>query len=128
MRWSCSMMTRGCHSRRWRWRWMNERTTLMVRRLLAVSWCRLAVMMGCMMRCLIRCHKRRLSGRCVRRIGISMNSSITSRASGSWRMGWIVMRSLTSHLRQRMQHMMRKILRHSLYGFLIHSCNRSGGC
>lgn len=121
MRWSGPMVAWSGNRGR---RWMNEGTLLMIRRLLPVSGSRLT-MVWSMMRCLVRCHERCLPGWCVRCIRVGVNSTIASHARSSRCVRWIMMRGLVRYLRQRVQHVMRKILRHSLYRFLIHSAHCS---
>lgn len=93
MRLSRSVMA-GRHRGRRR---MHERSLMMARGLLTISGRGLA-MMRRVMRRLIWGHKRSLTRRRVRRVGIRVHSAVagsTSRPGGMW---WIVMRCLIRHL------------------------------
>lgn len=118
VRLSGSVMT-GCHRG---WRRMHEGSLMMAWRLLTISGSRLA-MMRCVMRRLVWGHERSLAGRRVWCVRIRVHSAVTGSTGRPRGVRRIVMRCLIRHLRQRMQHVMWKILCDSLDCFLIHSYN-----
>ena len=117
------MRRRSVMRNSWRCSGMQKLTVMMARRLLTVSRCWLTVM-GSVMWSLIRSHEWRLTRRRVRRVRIRMHASVSSCCSSSRCMRRIMWR-LIRNLRQRVKHVMWKILGYSLNRLLIDNDTRS---
>lgn len=91
---------------------------VLTRCLLSVSWRRLSVMWRVMGR-LVRCHEWSLTGRRVRRVRVRLRACVSCSDYRSGCVRRVVTGRVIRDLRERLDHVTRKILRYPLDRFLI---------